>query len=528
MAGLGFVLPFELSAPVASVAGHNLRSVSATAALVVGIVVVATGRAILEGRSRHYEAAVIALVFFVIVGTVLADGFVTQAGMSARRTVTAIAVGLVAGRVLKSGRDRALVATAFAVGAGLSAIIGILVLFEAPGLEWTSQFRGQTVTLGTRRRFTLPYGHPNVAAGHLLAAVWISIGLLTGPAGRRRPVPFKALLAISAIAAFAGLALTFSRGAAVAALMSIPVAWMAGRDRSFRPLYPQLVAAFALSIVAVSIVSPTWRSRFADPSFDVAPAGQPANKGTGFGEMVVTNSSETNWSDGEFSLLREQLKDGNQVVAQDVFPVGAVRAGQSVSVDTLGPAIAPDATHMRWEIVLTGTTLPAGTPDFYSAAAAIDHRRQLWAAAVELTSERPLLGVGPGNFRLHFQDKVSWDGAHTTHAHSIIFEPLASWGLLGSAAFFAAIGFALRNGWRGRSTPMDAALFTALITALVLGLSDYLLASASGELTFFLLLGLVGSSQKLNEHQGVRSGNWTRDSNSSPAATHRTTEPLLS
>ena len=108
-------------------------------------------------------------------------------------------------------------------------------------------------------------------------------------------------------------------------------------------------------------------------------------------------------------------------------------------------------------------------------------RPSLWRAAVALWRERPLLGVGPDNFRRRYESLLSPSptGAPYTdtriHANSLYFETLSDLGLAGLlalASIAAALLRSLRNHWEtGCVAGLGCAV--AAVAFFVHGLLDY-------------------------------------------------------
>jgi MFS family permease len=130
-------------------------------------------------------------------------------------------------------------------------------------------------------------------------------------------------------------------------------------------------------------------------------------------------------------------------------------------------------------------------------------RSALWRAALVLWRQRPLLGIGPDNFRRRYEAVLSPSptGQPYTdtriHANSLYFETLADLGLAGLAAL-GAIGVALVNLIRahvlanrlaGVACGVAAALF------FVHGVFDYFLEFTPLFCLFWLLLGLTAACE---------------------------------
>jgi hypothetical protein len=125
-------------------------------------------------------------------------------------------------------------------------------------------------------------------------------------------------------------------------------------------------------------------------------------------------------------------------------------------------------------------------------------RPALWRAAVTLWRERPLLGVGPDNFRRRYPSVLPLAPTGQPysdtriHANNLYFETLADLGLAGVAAL-AAVGWALVRGVRahraaGRLSGLASGV--AAGTFFIHGLLDYFFEFTPLFGLFWLLLGL--------------------------------------
>jgi hypothetical protein len=157
---------------------------------------------------------------------------------------------------------------------------------------------------------------------------------------------------------------------------------------------------------------------------------------------------------------------------------GIAVAEQSIDVRSANDEIPPEVF------------VPQGTPPA--------PRARLWYAAISLWRERPLLGVGPDNFRRRYEAVLSPSptGAPYTdtriHANSLYFETLADVGFVGIAAL-ALIAVALVSSLRRhRESGCVAGLgcVVAAGTFFVHGLLDYFFEFTPLFGLFWVTLGL--------------------------------------
>jgi putative inorganic carbon (hco3(-)) transporter len=137
-------------------------------------------------------------------------------------------------------------------------------------------------------------------------------------------------------------------------------------------------------------------------------------------------------------------------------------------------------------------------------------------AALLVVEHHPVLGVGPGQFPLHYQRYASEAGGEVHDAveygpnkgatpervtHDIFLGVAANLGLVGLAAFVAIIVTAGRGVWRARSSLGDGNELRLYATGCVLALAAYLTAGLFLELAyeryFWLLLALAAAVTRL-------------------------------
>jgi hypothetical protein len=155
---------------------------------------------------------------------------------------------------------------------------------------------------------------------------------------------------------------------------------------------------------------------------------------------------------------------------------------------------------------------PEGTPE--GAQPPTVGRLDLWRAALRMWVERPLLGVGPDNFRLlygRYLNLSNWD--QRLHANNLYLELLAGWGLAGTLAF-AGLMLVIARRWlnlwrsttgprgrpRGRSVAIwSLALGGSFLAFFIHGFLDYFLEFVSLYLLFWMVAGLIVSTERLSE-----------------------------
>lgn len=116
-------------------------------------------------------------------------------------------------------------------------------------------------------------------------------------------------------------------------------------------------------------------------------------------------------------------------------------------------------------------------------------RGEVWAAAIEHGSSRPLTGRGNGSFSAHTAEEFellrsSWD---PTHAHNTLFEVFADQGIVGIVVFVGALALAVRPGHRFDSS--GAAIVAACIAHGVVEATFY---GSPSSRWMFLVVAIAG------------------------------------
>jgi O-antigen ligase len=129
-------------------------------------------------------------------------------------------------------------------------------------------------------------------------------------------------------------------------------------------------------------------------------------------------------------------------------------------------------------------------------------RPDLWRKSLEMVAERPLGGVGAGNFPVEIPRFDRYQ-APKPHAHNDALQLLAETGLPGLLLFLgllAGTGLLLARGLAGRSEPerfvVQAALAGQAAVLVASGFFEVPLALAATQAQFAWLLGLCGALQR--------------------------------
>lgn len=330
-------------------------------------------------------------------------------------------------------------------------------------------------------------------AGLLTAALVLGVAVVASR-GRLSPVRGPALVALATLLGLAGLDLATRGGLALRLREREDRSWFEADVRVDAPFAVEAGADATLPLRARNAGRLAWQAAGAH--------------GIAMGYLWLTEP-------GESVRLAAPLP-------RDVVP------GETVTLQARvrGPR-TPGRHRLRW--LLTGDGLawvgpesretdlevdvsPARgplAPEAVVAAVPFLIQRQptrpaLWRAGIALWSERPLVGVGPDNFRRLYAGKL---GPHAlderVHANSLYVEVLATLGILGALSL-AGLGAALGIAGKRALAAFDPGLGViaagavgGLAAFFVHGLVDYGLESTSVYGAFWLLAALLAGISRM-------------------------------
>jgi hypothetical protein len=361
------------------------------------------GRVALAGLAALAALTLLSALWAPIVAQAWADG---------QRVILYLGVFVLAVAVLPAARalravEPALVACAvFVAGYGLSERV----------LPWLVTLTRSPAAGG---RLDQPLGYWN-AAGAVAAIGLVLAAALAGDAGRAART--RALAATAAPLLGAALALSFSRGALLAAAVGGAVVLL------MRPTGPQaraLAVAYAVAVVAgVVAASLHGVARYSGS------AGSRDAQGAVVGVAIVLLAVAA--AAAQAMLARREAGGRIGTGAQ---PRGARRAVAGIAVAAV---VAAGVALVAGESGSHG-----GQPQFGASASRLSsvqsNRYDYWKVAVRTFAHHPLAGVGSSGFAVEWlQHRPIAEGAHD--AHSLPIETAAELGLLGLIALFAWAG----------------------------------------------------------------------------------------
>jgi hypothetical protein len=535
-------LPFEPRRPTLPVAGLELTLLEAVAGAAAAVLLSAN-RDRVDALVRRPPLPLALLAAYVAVGALSAAvapmNRVLAAKFVMRMAAAAVLALAVAAAPAEAPRRAAFALTAAgAAVAALSILEGGGVTALDPVLE---RFRAGPYWIGTSRRATAGSENPNLAAAMLVYGLVPAIGaaVLT-----RRP----AALAAPAAALFGlGLLFTYSRGglaAATAGLLALGLA-LAARDRA--AARAPLMALLTLIAVAASFAlargpaaarlysegrAPSHAASYAPRETFLSLAPRESRPLA----VTLTNAGRVRWNVATLNCSWRRAEpplavDWTATAHCPSTGVPPVAPGESVRVDA---AIRAPGDEGRYVLVLdlvadgwimssagvTPATVPAAVSrdpaaarPFTATVPAGAWRRDrgvLWRAALAMWRERPLLGIGPDNFRWAHAGYAGWPAhPHETliPANNLFLEAAATTGTLGLLALLGAFVATARAAVRAlrRAPPLSgdavsAAVLLALTAAIAVhGAVDTLLGFTGHYLFLGIVVGAASSADPRDE-----------------------------
>jgi O-antigen ligase len=526
---LALAAPFEMTAPLVRLPAQsvsNLEVIVALACLLGAGAILA--RRVLRSSATPIAAPWLAFLVACALAAIVSPVSRVNALHMTGRFAAAFAVCLVTlGAATSPARVRAIARLLVAAGV-LVAVLAILEFLSVGAvLRLLMAFRPGISTVGAQMRATGPLQYPTIASMYLEIVFAVAVGLLIDAidAGPRR----GAWLLVGALLLVAeAIALTFTRAGLISIVATLALAMVVrfrrgGVDRSVRSLATLAFAILVLFLASrssdalwlrlTSEGQESWyRDAISAPDRLTLTTGDVTDVG-----VTVTNTGRLVWDSTRqppvYLSYHWLTPSADRVVAFDGVRTAftsAVQPGETVNVRAhVRAPRQPGAYRLVWDVVQEGrlwfTTEP-GAATFASEAVVSGvasqraqtlaplpaptvrpGRRQLWRAAIAILVARPLLGIGPDNFRLAYGP---YAGIATpdarTHSNNMYLEVLAGTGLVGATAF----GWLL---WRiGRT--VDAAnlgAVCALAAIAVHGLVDSFFSFAPTYVLFAVTLGLA-------------------------------------
>ncbi|HYI21520.1 MAG TPA: O-antigen ligase family protein [Candidatus Limnocylindrales bacterium] len=535
------LLPFESRFLLTHVAGVAITPLHLAFAAMIGVWLATL---VVERRLPAIPTSlVVALAFGVVVAflsALLATNFNDEAFRFAAITSGGWLLFVVLVDMVRAERDATFLSSVLVATCTGAAVLGIVLL--ALPAEVTVNLLGQDHTVAGARRLQATFGYPNTAAVAFEAAVFVAAGLL-GVFRERLP---RLLIGLAIVFLVLATALTLSRGAVLGLLAGsvtlVGVAWFAGRRR----LAARATAAGAvalLAFLAVQLVALPIERLWTDSESDFygATYDAPEHIAASYDHprdvtVTVTNTGNAGWLAGRYRLGYHWLNSVDHGIIEFGHvgaELGDVPAGGSADVAV--PITRPQARPvlLAWDIQQVGGEwfsergVPVATSEvgsdvppyhpphlqtllLYPALLPEPSRSELWGAAVAMVRDAPLLGVGPGTYRLRYGTYLGWpEWDERIHSNNTYLEIGATTGIAGLAVFLFVSLYAIWRQLRNLATRpatrgwlLSAGIAAAAVAFAAHGVVDYFLGFTGTQGIYWAILG-IGLGLALRERRGA-------------------------
>ncbi|MEW6321775.1 MAG: O-antigen ligase family protein [Acidobacteriota bacterium] len=531
--------PFERVLVAGTTAGASLSTTEAAVAVAVGVCGVErlTGRRALRWRTP-ITAPALAVLAALAVAALAAAEYRAAAWLTVARAGAAAGVAALAVNALTTPHV-AMTLVAWLLGTG--AVVGMLATLELAQVGWVMEmlraFRPGFHVVGGQIRATSTLAYPTIASMYLEVVFAVGLALLVARPTRRA----SRLLAFIALALVgAGIVATFTRAGLLSLALTLgtvgAIVYARGPGWQSAHLALALLAAVLAGITLLSRSPGLLAVRFGTDTagawygaaYDAPRTLTIATGATARVPVQATNLGRIDWRSDvtpPFALSYHWLDAAtDHVIEYD----GArtpfrhpVSPGETTAIDAVVHAPGyPGRYILVWDVVQEHRTWlsvegvepartvvnvagPVVTAPPVSRGALPGASRQLprmtlWQAAGEMLRDRPLTGVGPGNYR-HLYGRylglADWD--RRIHANSTYLEMATGAGIVGvvAAAWFAvALARAVWRLVRGApasAVPLAAGLAAAWLSIAGHGLVDAFTSFTPTYVVFGLTLGLT-------------------------------------
>jgi hypothetical protein len=545
VAVLLLAVPFEALEPLLRIMG---LSITTAEAVLLGVfaawaIVLAATRTWPVWRTP-LTAPWVALLVVMLVAAVLAPTHRANALKMVGRFGLAFGVFvLTVNAATTAPRLRAIVGAAAAGGGASALLIGLDYAGVGRFEEWLLAFRTHLAHVGAQVRPSGSFQYPTIASMYLEIVFALALPLLIVAIERKRTAAAWGM-AFLLIGILEAISLTFTRAGLLATVASLVVV---GAFRYRARGWERGVAVVTVMTVLTVIVPFSSRSseavalRFTSEGQDKwyrAAIEAPSELAVKTGEtitvpLVVTNTGLVTWYPSGTARSRLSyhwlLPDGDRIDGWEGlrtdFP-GPISPGQVVPLRArVRTPNQPGPYRLMWDVEqehrfwfstesnaeryiteaeVSGPALgPDGPrvslPD--RGARVHPSRTVFWKAAARMTAERPLVGVGPDNFRLRYGEYASLPTADPRlNSHNMFLEILAGGGLLAFAALAwllwrtgMVLGSAVRRATGAWMPHLVSGVAAACAAIAVHGLFDSFLSFTSTYVLFAVTLGLAAS-----------------------------------
>jgi hypothetical protein len=525
------VSPFERSL-TAPVGGFMVTTVEAAIAAAIASGLVAFRRAPSSaGWRTPITVPALALIACALAASLAAPEFAASSLRVSGRLAAAFLLFTVVAHAAASLRVARQITATLLASAAIVGLVAVLELAQLPPvLEALKFFRPGFHVVGGQLRATSTLVYPTIASMFLEVA--FALGLVFILSSR---AAFFALVCCGA-----GIVATFTRAGLITMAMSLlafgAITYL--ESRRFTAVHRRL-ASLAMVLVGLVLLSRSPQMLVARMSTDISQDWYGASYEVpatltlapdSFNEIPVTltNSGRLTWQSSDepvFGLSYHWLNTGSEdVVIYDGLRTPferPIEPGDTASIAARVRAPGYPGTyvlvwdvvqeHRTWlslEGVYPGRTIarvegeavspPLPSQGRMPSGVMRMPRSVLWQTAIDTWRDRPLLGIGPDNFRHTYGRRLglaAWD--RRVHANNTYLEVLAGMGLIGFAAMVWLAVAALRGVWRGYAAvdagarPLFAAAAAAVLTIAAHGLVDSFWTFTPTYAAFAIAAGLL-------------------------------------
>jgi len=413
--------------------------------------------------------------------------------------------------------------TLFIVSTAAGLLVAALVILESLGIAGvTSQleaFRGRPAVVGTQLRAAGPFQYTTIAS--MFLEILFALGLAWIPLADDARRPWLIVVALVVLAVFAeAIVLTFTRAGLITMIASLLLVgahrwWRRGIDRAVQGL--AALGAVIATLLAGSHSLESLQLRMTTEGMDAwfrasidAPDHLQLETGTTVAvPVVVENIGRSTWdptAPNPFRFAYHWLLADDDVVVnwegeRTPFPA-PVGPGERVTLHARVRAPSqPGEYRILWDVEHEKRLWFSTEPDAPLAigratvtgpaagpvegrvmplplSAVRPGRLALWGAAGQMLLERPLLGIGPDNFRLTYGPYLNRPRFDTRlHTNSMYVEVLVGGGIVAGLVFLwllLRLGGLVRTslGKTGPVEPFAAASAAAVAAVAIHGLVD--------------------------------------------------------
>jgi hypothetical protein len=506
----------------------------------------------------------VAWVGCLLISAALAPIYSTQALAFVRDMAFGICFGWAVYDVARTAWRQTLIVKAFAVcGLGV-ALIGLLEAANVrPVVDFVTGFRIQpSFSVGDLPRIASTLPHPNITA--MLLGLALPLQLVWMVTSRRPWL--RVVLGLGAAIELVALVLTVSRAGLVVTQLALVCMLLFGfRYRQRALTLASLAAAVCLPLLfgLAALREPLMLLHLSSENVDTwyrASYSPPAEVsvdpgGTATVAVRLQNTGDRTWDASgphPFALSYHLADVSGQSVTYDGMRTPLpLDVAPGASIDLQAQIVAPrsQGTYViEWDGIQEAVTWfswagtpvartylsvsgpESGTPDGSGPQVVVTSpptalqppppaRLTQWRIALRMARNRPLLGVGPDNFRWvygYFAGLTSWDTG--SHANSLYFEWLADTGLVALGLFLWLSWRLLRVSFWNLAPPRvqtnadrtfwvwRLGLAVSLAAWFLHGVFDYFYEPLPTNLAFWFLVGLAlaaAETQRRNTWNGA-------------------------